>query len=193
MMSSDEAIREAISVLKVPSQVRRLRTAPLPEGTPLLLAIAAGDPDAEKVAMSLTGRPVELLREAAGFFIEQILLFPDADSYRMLGADKTSMSQELRNHMVLLMRWLHPDMDQTGEREHLAVRVLSAWEDLKSTERRSAYDAAHAASDAQNRARAPSAGSKKQPSHISRRPVVHGARPPAGGWLRSIVGMFSSR
>lgn len=191
-MGSEEAVREAISVLKVPSQVRRLRTAPLPQGTPTLLAIAAGDRHAEENAAALTGRPIELIREAAGFFIEQILLFPDADSYRMLGADRSAGTHELRNHMVLLMRWLHPDMDRSGERGHLAARVLGAWEHLKSSERRQAYDATLALGIPQPGPAMPDL-ERKRPHGYRRRPIVHGTRAPATGWLRSIMGMLSGR
>ena len=79
-MGGDEAVREAISVLKVPSQVRRLRTVPLPHGIPLLLAVAAGDQTAEKEAVELTGRPIESIREAAGFFIAHRMPGPTACS-----------------------------------------------------------------------------------------------------------------
>ena len=48
------------------------------------LRIAAGDEEQTTRQSSLRRIPG---REAAGFFIEQILLFPDADSYRVLGAN----------------------------------------------------------------------------------------------------------
>ena len=51
-----------------------------------------------------------MVREASAFFIEQILLGPDADSYRVLGADRNAAAAELRRNMALLLRWLHPDM-----------------------------------------------------------------------------------
>ena len=51
--------------------------------------------------------------------------------------------------MALLLRWLHPDLDRHGERSVFAARVTRAWNDLKTQERRAAYDRveAHALAD----------------------------------------------
>ncbi|MGE3914849.1 MAG: hypothetical protein AB7F78_04050 [Hyphomicrobiaceae bacterium] len=87
-----------------------------------------------------TSREPAFLRTAAAFFIEQVLLAPGADSYRVLGASPTATSTDLRRNMALLLRWLHPDIEPTGERSVLASRVTSAWEDLKTTTRRATYD-----------------------------------------------------
>ena len=80
------------------------------------------------------------MRKASAFFIEQILLDPEADSYRVLGADRSATASELRRNMALLLRWLHPDMDRRGTRSMFAGRVTGAWETLKTPERRAAYD-----------------------------------------------------
>ena len=61
------------------------------------------------------GRSRETVREAATFYVVQILLFPDADSYRVLGARPQATNGELRRNMTLLLRWLHPDLDPKGE------------------------------------------------------------------------------
>ena len=140
-MSRDQALRAAISLVQVPSHVRAQRLAPLPKGTLLLLGVAAGDPDSEREAAQLIDRSPDLIRHAAGFFIEQILLTPGTDCYRLLGAQPTASNHELRTHMALLMRWLHPDMDPEGQRSLFAGRVIQAWDNLKTAERRSLYDA----------------------------------------------------
>jgi hypothetical protein len=44
--------------------------------------------------------------------------------------------------MALLLRWLHPDLDRHGERKVFATRVTRAWNDLKTPDRRAAYDQA---------------------------------------------------
>ena len=41
--------------------------------------------------------------------------------------------------MALLMIWLHPDADLRDEHAVFVVRVTSAWNDLKTEERRAAY------------------------------------------------------
>ena len=134
------AVQLAFDLFDFPSQVRVVRKDPVPIDLVLLLRIAAGDEDIIRDAVRSSGRPQRVVQEAAGFFIEQALLFPEADSYRVLGASPSAANIELRRNMALLLRWLHPDIDQKGERSVFAARVTKAWSDLKTPERRSAYD-----------------------------------------------------
>uniref|UniRef100_UPI00403F605B J domain-containing protein n=1 Tax=Hyphomicrobium sp. ghe19 TaxID=2682968 RepID=UPI00403F605B len=117
------------------------RSKPLPDGVGLLLFVAAGDEGVTTNAARTTGRSPEFLLEAAQFFIEQILLSPASDSYRILGADRTATSIELRRNMALLLKILHPDHYQNVQRSIFAGRVTEAWNNLKTLERRSTYDA----------------------------------------------------
>lgn len=139
------ALKAAINLLHVPSRVRPMRSAPLPGGVTTLLEIAAGDAEVTRQAAELTGRTPAVVREAAAFFVEQILLAPDADSYRVLGAQPLATSAELRRNMAMLLKWLHPDMERNAngngsDRSMFAGRVTQAWDDLKTVERRAAYD-----------------------------------------------------
>ena len=137
----DHAItKTAIDLLYAPSRVRLLRSSPLPPNVLSLLQIVAGDEEATRQASKATGRSRETVREAAAFFIEQVLLYPEADSYRALGTGPEVSNGELRRNMTLLLRWLHPDRDHQDRREVFATRVTRAWNDLKSEERRVAYD-----------------------------------------------------
>lgn len=139
-MSRYAAIRSAISLMSVPTQLRAMRAAPLPEGTLLLLGVAANDEAAVNDALQATGRPRETVVAAAAFFIEQVLLRPDSDSYRVLGAAPDAPAGELRTHMALLMKWLHPDVHGSEQRVLYVSQVTRAWEDLKTPERRQFYD-----------------------------------------------------
>jgi len=139
-MSDKMALKIAVDLMHVPSQVRVVRSEPLPRDMQLLLRIAAGGEEAESTAGDLTGRSRDAVREAATFFIEQILFAPDADSYRVLGTSSQASSIELRRNVALLLRWLHPDLDPRGERSVFISRVTAAWNDLKTPERRAAYD-----------------------------------------------------
>jgi hypothetical protein len=130
----------AIELLHVPSRVRIARIEPLPAGMDLLLRIAAGEAEAEGMASASTGRPKELVRQAAIFFIEQVLLCSNSDSYRVLGANSQASNRELRRNMALLIKWLHPDRGPLGQRSLLASRVTRAWDDLKTPKRRASYD-----------------------------------------------------
>jgi len=139
-MSDRMALKIAIDLAHIPSQVRLRRLEPLPDGVELLLRIAAGDNEAESVAVAETGRSRQVVRQAATFFIEQILFAPGADSYRILGANAQASANELRRNVAMLMRWLHPDSDPCGERSIFVGRVTTAWNDLKTKERRAAYE-----------------------------------------------------
>ena len=44
--------------------------------------------------------------------------------------------------MTLLLQWLHPDLDHREARSVFAAKVTRAWNDLKTPERRAAYDRA---------------------------------------------------
>lgn len=137
-MDKVPALKSAFDLIHFPSQVRQVREAPLPSDVGMLLRVAAGDEEAINLALRMSGRSLQAVREAAGFYIEQILLFPEADSYRVLGADKGASSDELRRNMAMLLRWLHPDMQDS--RAIFANRVTRAWNDLKTAEKRAAYD-----------------------------------------------------
>lgn len=137
-----EALRAAIDLYLMPSRVRAMQAAPLPKGVERLLAIAAGEAEALAAAVRESGRSDVEVREAAGFFIEHVLLSSEANSYRLLGSERRASSNDLRRNMVLLMRWLHPDKQTERIRTSVVQRVTKAWEDLKSPERREKYDAA---------------------------------------------------
>jgi hypothetical protein len=152
-MSDKMALKIAIDLVHMPSQVRLVRSSPLPEGVTTLLRIAAGEVETETDAADFTGRSCDAVREAATFFIEQILFAPDADSYRVLGTSAQASAPELRRNIALLLRWLHPDLDPRGERSVFVRRVTAAWNDLKTPERRNAYDLQLRASSAGRKSR----------------------------------------
>jgi hypothetical protein len=140
MMSDKMALKIAIDLMHVPSQVRLVRSEALPDGVLILLRIAAGDAEAERIGALAVDRSAAVLRQAATFFVEQILFAPNADSYRVLGAAPQATAAELRRNVGLLLRWLHPDLDPQGARSIFARRVTAAWNDLKTPARRAAYD-----------------------------------------------------
>jgi DnaJ-like protein len=173
------ALRLAVELLHVPWRVRIVRHQPLPEGIVPLLALAAGDPESERAAIEATGRPREVVRQAATFFVEQILLPPDADFYRVLGASPTATSSELRRNMALLMRWLHPDAARQGEQAVFAARIATAWNSLKTPDRRAAYDAERQSARSPNPGREGSSGPLARPRR-SRRSIASGGRRTGG-------------
>lgn len=126
-MSNTDALKVAIDLFHLPSQVRAMRARPLPKGTKLLLRIASGNDEAMREAQRQSDRPAPAIREAAIFFVEQILLERGADEYRTLGLDHTAPANELRAHMALLIKWLHPDLNNDDHRSTTARQVIRAW------------------------------------------------------------------
>ena len=139
MMEHIGTVMVALDLLHLPSRARLIRSAPLPGGVVTLLRIADGNEALTRQAAVATGASPAMIREAADFFIEQALLYPEADAYRVLGTEAGASTSELRRNMALLVRWLHPD-HQKGDRSVFAHRVTRAWNDLKTDERRMAYD-----------------------------------------------------
>jgi len=140
------AILTASQMVHRPALVRVMRKSALPKGMTFLLEVAVGEAEALAEAERLTGAPPDVQRNAACFFVEQVLFIQGADHYRVLGATITAPTSELRYHMALLMRWLHPDArarQPQGEidRSVFAARITEAWKVLKSSEGRAAYDA----------------------------------------------------
>jgi hypothetical protein len=157
------ATRMAIDLMLVPSRARILRAEPLPEDVMLLLQIAAGDREAADRIAELSGKPPETVRAAAGFFIQQILLAPQSDSYRVLGARRTTTPSELRRNMGLLVKWLHAEGDRTFQPSVYMTRVIGAWNDLKTPERRAAYDKARLAREGEGRTGSSDQSSNRSP------------------------------
>jgi hypothetical protein len=130
----------AVDLMHSPSSVKLVRAAPLPSDLSMLLRIAAGDEDVTREAAEATSRSRDTVREAAAFYIEQILLYPGADNYRVLGVSPNASAAELRRNMALLIRWLHPDQQKRSERSVFAGRVTRAWNELKTEDKRATYD-----------------------------------------------------
>ncbi len=142
------AVEQARGLLLRPTQLGALRKRALPEGMRTLLRVAAGDEAILETAARRTGDRPEVLREACQFYVQQVLLDDASDSYRTLGANGTTPAVEIKAHYGLLMRWMHPDRNPDGWDVVFADRVTRAWNDLRTSDRRSAYDLAFAAATA---------------------------------------------
>ena len=165
-MRFPKAMQLALALADMPQMARTAQRLPLPEDVDALLEIASGDAKIIAELAASSGIEAERLHEAAGFFVEQVLLSDTSDSYRVLGGRPTATTAELRRHMALLMRWLHPDISEhvkpagALDRGLLANRVARAWDDLKTEDRRAAYDATLAQRAAQEASLRDSAGGR---------------------------------
>lgn len=135
------ALEWALALLQVPGQRYLLRQKPLPDGMEQLLAIAAGSsPEVMAQAVAAFGESEARLREAAQFYAREVLFFPEADAYRVLGVTADASWDRIKLHHRLLQSWLHPDRPHSEEDAAFAARVNAAWNQLRSPERRRVYD-----------------------------------------------------
>jgi len=130
------AIEQAVHLLRMPSLAASMRKYSLPRDVSLVLRLLARLPEAEAEAMRHTGQPLTVLREAAEFYVIQIMLHSQSDSYRILGVPPNASREEMRANMASLLRWLHPDLNGSETRGALAKKVLRAWDEVKTPDRR---------------------------------------------------------
>ena len=135
------ALEWALALLHAPGKRHALRQKPLPAGMDGLLGIAAGAmPDALADAVRTFGEPEARIREAAQFYVREVLFFPQADAYRVLGVAADASDASIKAHHRLLQHWLHPDRLHNEDDAIFASRVNVAWNRLRNPERREAYD-----------------------------------------------------
>lgn len=141
---SGDALEVALALLRVPAMRMSLRQRPLPDDVGGLIELAAGAPVRVASAAARTGEAPEQVLEAARFYVREVLLFAGADAYRVLGVARDASADRIKLHHRHLQHWLHPDRRGNDWESIYATRINAAWADLRSPERRAAYDARHA-------------------------------------------------
>jgi curved DNA-binding protein CbpA len=134
------ALREALALLRAPQGARSGPQDRLPEGVDLLVRIVGGDAQALAAATRGTGEAASTVRDAAAFYIQQVMFANGSDSYRVLGLDPGATDEQLKSHHRRLTRWLHPDRNRDEWEAVYSERVNRAWQDLRNSERRQRYD-----------------------------------------------------
>ena len=118
-----------------------LRLQPLPHDMDQLIVLAAGTAAPLAAASARTGESPEQLLEAARFYIREVMLFPGADAYRVLGVSASASDAQIKQHYRHLQHWLHPDRAGDDWESVFATRINQAWNELRTPARRAAYDA----------------------------------------------------
>ena len=138
------ALDVALALWRVPSLRGALRQRPLPDDVGDLIEIAAGTPNRVAMAAASVGEPQDQVLEAARFYVREVLLCAEADAYRVLGVSPEASSEQIKAHHRALQHWLHPDRRGDDWESVFASRINTAWGELRSAERRVAYDARNA-------------------------------------------------
>lgn len=118
-MRPNLAIEAALALAANPALVGPMRRQPLPPGVSGLLQLLADGVDTDR-----------RLSEAIQCYVQNVMLFPGAPPRRVLGVRDDAPREKAREHMRLLMLWLHPDHNQAEWRSGFAARVLEAWRHL---------------------------------------------------------------
>lgn len=126
-----QALDLALDMLGRPFLTRAVQRSPLPSGIrEVILLAACSEAELAEVGKA-RGRDPQALRQAAIFFLQQVLLFPGADSYRILGLKRGATAEEIHDHRRLLLKWLHPDRNPSSWEQMLFQRVVTAAEGLE--------------------------------------------------------------
>jgi len=137
-MAQPHVIELALDIARMPALARGPGMPPLPPNIIELMRVAAGSPEACRVAVARTGEPTAVVIEAARFYLQQALFRPEADCYRILGIHPTASRAAARDHMRWLLEWLHPDRNNNGWDAVYAERVLKAWREVSAAKGASA-------------------------------------------------------
>jgi hypothetical protein len=130
-MSAFRGIALALDLARMPALAHSVEKLPPPTDILEIIQIAAGSPQLCEAASLVTRQPAAALVEAARFYLQQVLLRPDADSYRVLGLTPGASREVARQHMRLLLQWLHPDVNKQWDSVY-AERVLKAWREVSA-------------------------------------------------------------
>ena len=126
-MPGRRAVDLALRLAHTPALAPALRDEPLPPELLEVIRIAARCPEALEAATTRTGLSRQEIRNAATVFLEQVLFFPGAEAYRILGVSPDASRAQMREHMRWLLQWLHPDHNPDERASTLAARVIEAW------------------------------------------------------------------
>jgi hypothetical protein len=113
----------------MPVLAQSIDRPPLPSDIFEVMRIAAGSQEVCQSAARATGQPAAVLIEAARFYLQQVLLRPDADPYRVLGLPPGASRELARRHLRCLLQWLHPDVNRDLDSVY-TERVLKAWREV---------------------------------------------------------------
>src|SRR5215475_14380607 len=130
-MAGARGIDLALDLARMPALAHSIEAPPIPTDVFEVMRIAAGTPEVCQLASRRTGQPAAVLIEAARFYLQQVLLRPDADSYRVLGLLPGASRELARRNMRCLLQWLHPDVNRDWDSAY-AHRVLAAWREVSA-------------------------------------------------------------
>lgn len=142
-MVSNSLTEMALAFYREPVRFREFKDPDRPLGgdaEPLLRLAAGSNPESLQLPPDLADQ--DEWQAAARFFVQQVLLAPGADYYRLHGLPHQADAVEIRSHHRLLMRLVHPDRAHTDDawQTAAAARINQAHTTLRDPEKRAEYN-----------------------------------------------------
>lgn len=129
-----DALTVAIRLKAFPTLANGIRQAPLPTSMLPVIRIAGGCETSLAAARQTTGLAGAELVEACRLLLMLLLSAAGTDPRRLLCVEPSMPAERGHEHMVWLLKWLHPDRSDTPGQAALAAKVLAAWREVRGSE-----------------------------------------------------------
>ncbi|MBW6495236.1 MAG: J domain-containing protein [Burkholderiaceae bacterium] len=179
---------QALAFYRAPTdypELRNPRRALRGDAVNILKIALDADPSSVGAPSGIAG--IDEWVAAARFFVEQVLLSPGADYYRVNGLPRGASAADLRENHRLLIRLLHPDRIKLDPdwQAAAAARANQAYATLRDPLTRAAYDHEIALERlARMRPETPEPGRPRHPSARPPAPIADLGRPGANSLQR---------
>jgi hypothetical protein len=134
-MKGAAAMELALELYRKPARARSLGRRDVPEGMLELIRIAAASDEEADALIPDEAKAKQPVREAAVFFLQQLLMQAEGDDFRQLGLKRSATLQDVKDHKRQLLKWLHPDRNKNAWEHVLFQRVSGAAERLEAAMR----------------------------------------------------------
>lgn len=128
----NQALSAALALMTTRNLLEDMRRHDLPADVSFLFRILADEAGAIEMAQGMFAYSPAQLKDAAEFYVKEVVLYAQAPPLRMLGFNAMASRTEMRDRLRLLMLWLHPDRQKANWQQFYAARVLTAWRTVQS-------------------------------------------------------------
>lgn len=122
----EDALDAAVRLYRSPGIARNIRRLELPAGVLTVIRVAAGCGTTLKMAAARTGLDHAALQQIASLYLLVALFGDEGDAHRTLGLGAGADAARVHDHRNWLLKWLHPDRNQSQSLSGLSVRVIDA-------------------------------------------------------------------
>jgi hypothetical protein len=140
-IESNVALRLALDLQRQPNKLKSLGSRKLPAGMLTLIKIAAGDEPSTTAAVTFYNSSETEIQSAAKFMLQQTALQAGNDPWRILCLNVGASAGDIKDHKRWLLKWLHPDRNNSKWEAALFFKVKEAFDRLPTTAEPAEIDA----------------------------------------------------